>query len=213
MGNLSNGILGSFAGSVGPVTGYIRNGRNIIRSSSSVVVYKPTPLREAQLQKIKICSQFTGCFTGTGFFNKSFPAYGNTGSGYNRATSALMNQAICGVYPNQYLGYPLVLISKGKLPGAVNASAASMGSDTIQFLFDDNSNVGTASATDTVLLVAYVETLNQAVFTLNGGLRKDGMATLEVPFFAGYIVETWIGFLNKAATDSSDSVYTGQVVM
>jgi|ERR1019366_8925080 hypothetical protein len=63
-------------------------------------------------------------FSGNGFFNKAFPAYGDTGTGYNRATSTIMNLAINGKYPDTFISYPLVLISKGLLPAAEKASAA-----------------------------------------------------------------------------------------
>lgn len=211
MATSNNGILGVFRGTIGPVTAYTRNGQNIFRSSHSRITKKQNDLQKSQTEKIKICNRFTRCFTGTGFYNKSFPAYGSTGNSYNRATSALLNQAVCGVYPNQYLSYPLVMVSKGRLPGAVNAAAAEVGDGIIKFTFENNSGNGSALPTDTVLLVAYAEALNQAVFTLDGGLRKDGKAVLEVPFFKGYAAETWIGFLNKTATDASNSFYTGKL--
>ena len=116
MAIIPNGILGSFLGKAGPVTGYVRNGQNIIRSAHSRKDNKITPLRTAQREKIKICNDFTRPFSGTGFFNKSFPAYGSTGSGYNRATSALMNKAIAGAYPATHIAYPNVQISQGPYP-------------------------------------------------------------------------------------------------
>lgn len=69
MARIHQGILGAFTGSVRPVTAYIRNGRNILRSSTSNVKYERTALRMTQLEKIKICYRFTKAFTGTGFFN------------------------------------------------------------------------------------------------------------------------------------------------
>jgi len=92
-------------------------------------------------------------FTGTGFFNKSFPAYGHTGTGYYRATSALMSRAVTSVYPDMALSYPLILVSKGRLPGAESAKA-SIKNGTIHFSFADNSTDGIASADDTIILVA-----------------------------------------------------------
>jgi hypothetical protein len=172
MATTPQGILGAVIGKIGTVTGYMRNGQNILRTSTSNVKYKHTPLRTEQLEKIKLCNRFTRAFTGTGFFNKSFPAYGSTGSGYNRATSALMNQAITGVYPDIYLYYPQVLISKGKLPPAANAAATTIDGANIYFSFTDNSDTGTASANDKVILVAYAEVLQQVIFNLNAGLRK-----------------------------------------
>ncbi len=192
MAKTNQGILGAFTGTIGPVTGYIRDGQNILRTSRSNVNYKHTPSRIEQLEKIKICNSFTKAFSGTGFFNKAFPAYGSNGSGYNRATSALTSQALTG--PDIQLSYQKVLISKGKLPGAENALAVAAENGTIYFSFTNNSDTGTASAFDKVIMVAYAEVLQQAVFSLNAGLRKNGEAVLQAGMFKEYTVETWIGF-------------------
>ena len=63
-----NGVLGSFIGTIGPVTGFMRNGRNLLRSSTSSVINKGTPLQAAQQEKISVCAPFVKAFSGTGFF-------------------------------------------------------------------------------------------------------------------------------------------------
>ena len=213
MATTSQGILGAFTGKIGPVTGYVRNGQNILRTSTSTVQYKHTPLRTAQLHKIFLCNRFTKAFTGTGFFNKSFPAYGSRGNSYNRATGALLNQAITGTYPDMYLNYAQVLISKGKLPAAENATATVMENGNIHFSFIDNSNTGTAAANDKIIVVAYAEALQQAIFSLNAGQRKDGEAVLLTGLFKGYAIDTWIGFLSNDETNASDSCWTGRIAL
>ena len=209
MARTTQNVLGAFVGTIGPVTGYVRNGQNILRSSKSDVKYKPTSLRAAQLEKVKLCNRFTKAFSRTGFFSKSFPAYGNTGNGFNRVTSVLMNQAIVGSYPDLHLAYPQVMISKGKLPGAEHPAAAVMENGDLYFSFTDNSETGTASTNDKIILVAYVEALQQAIFTLHAGLRKNCEAVLSTSVFKGHTVETWIGFLSDDEANASDSFYTG----
>lgn len=205
MAKTSEGILGAFIGTIGPVTGYVRGGQNILRSSTSTVKYKRTPSR--------VCNRFTKAFSQTGFFTKTFPAYGSTGNGYNRVTSALMSQALIGSYPDIRLSYPLVLISKGKLPPAEHAAAAAMKNGNIYFSFTDNSETGTASPTDKIILVAYSEEQQQAVFSLHAGLRKDCEAVLQTGMLKGYNVETWIGFLSNDETNAANSVYTGRITL
>src|SRR6478736_9186625 len=117
----NSGVIGNFIGTIGPLTGFIRNGKNIIRTSSSAVKNQRTPLQLAQREKIDTCTRFIKAFSGTGFLNKTFPAYGHGGTGYNRAVSALMSRGLTGVYPDMQLNYQQVLISKGRLPGAQNA--------------------------------------------------------------------------------------------
>lgn len=145
MAKIPEGILGRLIGKVGPVTGFLRNGENILAAGKRGRDKKITARRTAQREKIKVCNDFTKAFSGTGFFNKSFPAYGDTGTGYNRATSAIMNLAITGTYPDTAISYPLILVSKGPLP-AEDASAAVTQDGNITFTWTDNSGTGTAKA-------------------------------------------------------------------
>ena len=62
MAEIRNGIMGAFKGKVGPVTGYTRYGRNIMRSAHSTVNDKVTPKREAQRQKVRVCNTFINAF-------------------------------------------------------------------------------------------------------------------------------------------------------
>jgi hypothetical protein len=213
MAKNNTSILGAFIGTVGPVTGFIRNGKNILRTSTSSIKDRGSALQLAQREKINVCLPFVKAFSGSGFLNKSFPAYGHGGTGYNRAVSALMSRALAGSYPEIELNYQEVLISKGRLPEAQGARIVKKTNNILQFSFTDNSTVGMASPVDTIILVAYAPDLQQAIFTLNTGLRKDKKATLNVAALKGHAVETWIGFLSKDAEDASDSVYTGRVVV
>jgi hypothetical protein len=210
MATINEGILGSFRGSIGPVTGYIRNGQNILRSSTSHVKYKRTALRSAQLEKIKLCNNFTTAFSRRGFFNKTFPAYGAKGTGHNRCTSAILNRAIVNIGGVLQLSYANILVAKGMLPQAEGAHSELIATDILQFTFTNNSSTGTAAADDAVVLVAYCTGLQQAVFALNAGRRAEGIAALNVAAFKGYTVETWIAFLSSDEKNASDSVYTGQ---
>ena len=213
MARNSSGVLGNFIGTIGPVTGFMRNGQNLLRSSTSSVRNQRTPLQPAQRGRINLCTGFIKAFSGTGFLNKSFPPYGHRGTGYNRAVSALMSRAIKSIYPDMQLNYQQVLISKGRLPVALSAKVVKKPGNILQFSFADNSTDGMASPDDTVILVAYAPDLQQAVFTLKGGLRKDKKAILNVTGLKGHTVETWMGFLSPDEMDSSESLYTGSVIL
>jgi hypothetical protein len=71
MAKTNTGILGVFVGTIGPVTGFMRNGQNVLRTSTSSIKNKRTPRQLAQREKIRICDQFTNVFKGTGFFKTS----------------------------------------------------------------------------------------------------------------------------------------------
>ena len=212
MATIPAGILGHFIGKAGNITGYMRNGKNFVRSRPRKSNIPASPARLAQQQKIKVCGEFTRAFSGSGFFNRTFPAYGHSGTGYNRATSAIMHLAIIGVYPDTAIAYPQVLISKGPLPGAVNANAAVNNEGHIVFTWEDNSGTGTAKENDKVIVVAYFPSLKKAIFNTGIALRKDGEAILQIPHMQGTAAETWIGFLSNDEKDASDSMYSGKVI-
>jgi hypothetical protein len=86
-----------------------------------------------------------------------------------------------------------------------------MDDGNILFNFNDNSDTGTASKNDSVILVAFAEALQQAVFSLHAGMRADGEGILQASELKGYTVETWIGFLSSDGDNASDSFYTGRV--
>jgi hypothetical protein len=210
MATIINGILGSFTGTAGPVSGYMRNGKNFVRSRRRKSDAPVTLKRQAQQQKIRVCNEFTRPFCGTGFFNKTFPPYGHSGTGFNRATSAIMNLAIVGSYPDTGIEYAQVLISKGPLPLPMSASAVESDGN-ILFSWEDNSETGTAKANDKVVLVAYFPALKMALFTIAAALRKDRRAVLETAGMSGETAETWMGFLSNDEKDAANSVYTGKV--
>ena len=212
MAILTQGILGPVIGKTGPVVSYLRFGQNITRSMSDNRKKRiETPKRKAQREKIKICNEFTKAFSGTGFFNKSFPAYGDTGSGYNRVTSAIMNLAIVS-NSETALVYAKVLISKGPLPSVDYASALVNEEGNILFTWTDNTGTGTAKENDTAILVAFFPGSKQAVYKFSEATRKDGKAVLEMDSIKG-AAETWIGFLSADEKNAANSTYAGSILL
>src|SRR5690242_19542540 len=153
MGILPNGIIGEVTGTTGTVVSYMRFGQNITRSKGSTRKNRiETPARKIQREKIKVCNDFTRAFSGTGFFNRSFPAYGHTGSGYNRVTSSIMNLAIV-TNPYVVIQWPKVLVSKGPIAPVNHAFAFVNDEGSIVFTWTDNSGDGTAKRNDKAILV------------------------------------------------------------
>jgi hypothetical protein len=213
MARMPHGILGGLIGTIGPVTGSIRFGVPVLRSKPRKTAYKLTPKRKAQQLKMKVVLPFIKAFTGTEFFKKSFPRYGGTKTGYNLAVSYNMNMALTGTYPDIELSYPLVLISRGHLPKALNASVIADEEGNLEFSWEDNSDIGKAKASDKVLLVAYCPEKEEVIFSTVAGQRDQCRATLRTTKWKGENIETWIGFINEEETDASDSVYTGSWVL
>jgi hypothetical protein len=213
MATIPNGILGGIQGQVGTVTGYNRYGIDVIRSAKNRGTVKPTAKRVAQRSKIIVCNAFAKAFAGKGFFTKTFPAFGHSGSGYNRAVSALMSLALVPSEDGVTISYPLVLISKGKLPPALDAVAAVTDAGNIQFTWTDNTGTGTSKKNDKAILVAYLPATNEVVYSFGAGTRESGNAVLETANKKGALAETWMGYLSNDEADAACSVYTGSVVL
>lgn len=209
MGKLASGILGMINGRVGPITSYQRNGTNVIRIATRKKDNVRSPGRLAQREKMRLSNQFTQAFTGTSFFKRAFPGYGHTGTGLHRATSALMNLAIEGAYPDLILHYPAIMVSKGILPPPADAVASRNSAGDVQFTWSDNSNTGTADATDKCLVVAFCPELRQAVFSIGHAMRKHESLSLIINNRLPGPVHTWIGFLDAEEKQASDSRYCG----
>ncbi len=212
MARIPNGILGEFIGTAGNVSGYMRMGTNFIRSRRKPSTRPFSEARLAQQQKMSVCNKFTTLFSGSRFFDKTFPARTKTATGYNKATSALLRKAICGTYPDIRLSWPHVLISEGGMPGAISAEAAVDQSGNIIFLWEDNTGTGTAKESDRVVMVAYFPHHKEVVFKISESCRSHRQASLHTANTSGN-AHTWLGFINEDGSDAADSVYAGMMVV
>jgi hypothetical protein len=211
MAEIKNGILGAFNGRVGPVSGYTRYGRNIMRSAASTVTDKVTDKRRAQREKIRVCNAFINAFSGTGIFAKTFPNPDHGGSGYNRAMKVLMNSALEGLYPDYTILYDKFLISKGELPAPKDAATGLDADGNLVLTWADNSTEGTAKENDVAVAVAYfADRQPRLIYSLDAAKRVAGYARLEIPSEnRGSLAQTWIGFVSADGKIASNSVYTG----
>lgn len=213
MATTYNSILGTFVGRVGPITGYMRNGRNVIRISKSSVTDKPTPARLAQREKMRLCNAFTSAFNGTGFFKRTFPSAAGGGSGLNRASGAVLNLAIGGIYPALSINFSKVLVSNGRIPPATEAQAMKQSDTAIFFSWQDNNDLGTASKKDKAVLVAFSPATGKAIFSIGHAVRGDGQALLHIPSAMNDTYHTWLGFINQGETEAATSIYTGMILL
>lgn len=213
MARIPNGILGEFVGSAGNISGYMRMGTNFLRSKRIRSTKPMSPKRLAQQQKIKVSNEFTKPFSGSGFFDATFPLPKGTATGYNKATSALLKKAITGSYPDTIIAWPEVLISEGGMPSATEAVAIVEEVGKIKFTWLNNAGIGTAKDMDKAVLVAYCPTTKQAIFEISDSRRGNGQAFLNTHSFSGNTVETWIGFISADGKDAANSIYTGALVV
>ncbi len=119
-----------------------------------------------------------------------------------------------GNLPARKISNSKVLFSKGTLTGAYGVTAVPE-SGGVKVSWDDNSNSGTAKASDQIVILAYNPDKGQFVYDINtGALRSAAEDTLLMPVeFLGDMVEVWVAFMTPDKKIFSTSMYVGQVLI
>ena len=207
MGTYNKGILGPFSGKVGTVVGANWRGKDVMRSLPKKTDRTPTATQLLQREKFTAVSDFL-----TPISNVLSLFYGS-GSGEltrrNQAMSYHMKEAVNYVDPNFEIVFDKVQISKGDLLGVQNPTVMSPDPGVIKFNWDDNSEQGSAKATDQLVVVLYSPA--EDLYYTNGNAAG---VTIPLPtYFAGLEVQSWITFASATGKSYATSVYLGAVVI
>ncbi len=209
MGTFSDGILGGFSGSVGPVVGSSWKGVNVMRSKPRGKRGKSSEGQLRQNAKMTLMSGFLSPLKG--LLNNTYNSVTVRMSTFNKALSYNMRNAVTGDYPAFTVNFEQLILGKGDLLNVKMLTAVSPSVGTISFNWKDNSNEGSARATDQAFVAVYCEILNQWITSDEGSLRIAGSYTLDVAAFSGKAVHGYIGFLSADGKFVSTSLYTGLV--
>ena len=212
MGTINQGIMGGFSGRVGTVVGgnwngidYMRSG-NINRSDA-----KSTPQLN-QRSRLSAVMQLLKPLKG--FLRIGFKKRAANMTAFNAAMSYNMSNSLTGTFPDYEIDYSKVLVSKGKLPGALNPAAVSSSATEIGFTWDNNSAKIDAMAGDTAVLVMYNAEKQKAIWLVSDQTRMDGSQTITLPAsFSGDEVQCYLSFQNASQTVISDSQFVGSLVV
>ena len=212
MGKYKKGILGAFSGKIGTVVGSSWKGIEYMRSLPRPSTKAATDQQMIQRAKFALVSAFFR--SASALINMGYQSLAQGKSGYNVATSDFIADAIIGTYPDFEIDYSKVLFSKGTLTGAYGVSAVPE-SGGVKVSWDDNSNSGTAKASDQIVILVYNPGKGQFVYDINtGALRSAAEDTLLMPVeFLGDTVEVWVAFMTPDKKIFSTSMYVGQVLI
>lgn len=219
MGTISKGILGGVSGKVGNVVGANWKGIDYLRIKPAAVSNPNTDLQSAQRLKFSLLLKLlqpVGELIRIGF-----KAYAIKMSAFNAAFSYNYREAVSGSFPSYAIDYSKVLLSRGNLPGAVNAACMSSESGKVKLTWVNNSGSSMAQDTDTAIAVIINPDNNQAVYLLNAGERSGEQVDIEVPAdFSGKTVHCFLSFMaigaalsGQAKNSISNSSYAGNVVV
>jgi Family of unknown function (DUF6266) len=210
MAIIPQGITGPFIGRVGPVVGYVSRGKSIMRGRPNLSKSrKPSMLQRQQHAKFSLMNKFLGPIIP--FLNETKKTIDIDLTGYNKAFSYNVKNAIAGAYPDLILDYSMVLLSRGDLPNVKSSQAESQQSGQITFHWADNSGTGLALPNDRNFVAVYCKELNDWLYGLDLTERSAGSYVFDVARFSGRTVQVYIGFLSFNGKDVSDSLYVGAV--
>lgn len=204
MGKFRKGILGPFSGKVGTVVGGNWKGTAYMRS----IPGKRTGSTQKQKEHNAKFAAVMECLKNmTPVIKMGFES-GAKESGFNRAFSYNLKNAVTGAYPAFTVNYSMLLVSRGDLPNADEAKAT-LTDGNVYFTWVDNSGLGMAKATDKSILLAYCPALKIALYNLNGNARGTQSAMLNTGVFKNHEVQVYLGFTSEDETEVSNSIYLG----
>jgi hypothetical protein len=209
MGKLNEGILGGFSGKVGQVVGARWRNLNVIRSRPPRKRRGSSEDQKKQMAKMTLMSPFVRPLAG--LLNSTYRLANEDMSCFNKALSYNMRNAVSGDYPAFTINYAHVQLGVGDLLNVDHLQISSDETGKLTFSWRDNSNEGSARATDRFFAAVYCEKPNKWVTVINGSPRNAGSYTLDVTALNGKAVQTYIGFLSADARFVTTSQYTGPV--
>ena len=210
MAIIPQGITGPFIGKVGPVVGYVSRGKSVMRGLADISKSrKPSLLQHQQRAKFSLMNKFLGPIIP--FLNETKKTVDIDLTGYNKAFSYNVKNAIKGTYPDLIIDYSMVLLSRGDLPNVKSVQAESQSSGQIALHWTDNSGAGLARADDKAFLAVYCPEINRWTCELNLSERAAGNHIFKASLFSGRTVQIYMGFLSANEDEVSDSLYVGQV--
>jgi hypothetical protein len=208
MGKIGRGILGGVSGKVANVVGSRWKGIDYIRAKPQSVANPRTLAQVNQRTKFALVLRFLQ--PNLNFIRVGYKNYAVKKSQFNSAMSYVLNNAITGVSPSFDIDYSLALLTRGNLTGALNPVFDLSTAGQVQFSWDDNSNEGSALATDRVMVVAYNPTKGESVYLTEGAARTDMSQTVVIPnSYSGDELHMFISFMNFEETQISNSIYIG----
>lgn len=210
MGTIKKGIIGGFAGKVGPVIGSTWKGKPYMKGRPAKVANPKTPGQLNHRGRFTAAIRFLSplkAFLHAGFVEM---AIGKTA--FNAAQAWNYRHAVTGVYPDFGIDYPRVLVSQGTLVGAWNPQvAASEGH--IHFSWQNNADNMEVMDSDRALLMVYNPSRHKFISVVGGNTRDSGHQSIELPdLFIGDEVHCYLAFQSSDQTAASTSQWVGAIV-
>jgi len=212
MATNEQGILGGFSGKVGTVVGGNWNGIEFMKSKPAHIA---NPRTEAQQdQRVRMATVIKFLSPLKAFLRIGFKKQAIKMTAFNAATSYHLAHAIIGTYPDYGINYSKVMVSQGKLPGALDPEVSSPASGQVKFTWADNSLNNGAMGNDWAVMLVYNPEKGLLITSIADSVRGVGTHVITLPaIFAGDEVQCYIAFQNASQTMISDSGFAGSILV
>lgn len=218
MATIENGILGGFSGKAGPIVGYQRLGKWVIRQRPS---YSAKMKQGSELQRVSR-ALFTKAqvllspvldLVRIGF---KLEAKARQITAHNAAKSYQLRNAFT---ENGDIEFSKVAFCRGSLPLAASMQVERL-EDGIKFTWSPTSIEKDASHRDQVMLIAYDNDMTdqigkpkpKAYSLLSGARRYEGEEVLKISEQSrGHCLHTYMAFISDDREFISNSVYLGEI--
>jgi Family of unknown function (DUF6266) len=211
MAILLNGPNGPFSGTLGTGVGYMWKGKAVIRSRPPRSRTCNSPLQIKQQAKFALMHAFLKPLLS--LLNVTYNNLAFQMTGFNKAFSYNVKNAITGEYPNLAIDYSMVLLGRGDLPNVAMPVTLLSSEGKLIFNWKDNSGRGKANAFDKAFVAVYFEETGNWKNEMNLALRSSGKCFIDVQEFIGKKVHTYIGFMTENGKDVTDTLYTGIITL
>jgi hypothetical protein len=211
MGTIRKGILGGFSGKVGTVVGASWRGISYMRSLPLKVRNPRTVGQRSQRTKFALALSLLKPMTS--LLRTGWKLFGRKQSPFNAAMSHTLANAVVGNYPDYSIDVSKVLISRGNLQSASNATAT-VANGNLEFAWNDNSGIGSAKQTDKALIAILNLEKGEAITNDAGAERMEEAQTVIIPSeWSGDEVQAFLGFVSEDGREVANSVYLGAIAL
>jgi hypothetical protein len=167
--------------------------------------HEPTALQLVQQDMFIKASEFVLCLSSLLLLSSRTV---NKSAHLSFVMSYIFKKAITYSNAGFSVNYRKVLVTHGNLPPA-QVAIVKTAPGSITFTWTNPIDMNTTRSYDKAIMVVYCEALNKCVYIIGEARRRNEEATLEVPQFHGYEVQTWLSFISVDKRNLADSSYTG----
>ncbi|HVY74073.1 MAG TPA: DUF6266 family protein [Puia sp.] len=207
MGKFTKGLNGPFTGRVGVIIGSTWMGIPVLRSQPNK---RSTPFKEDELKqqaRFRIITAFLKPLSY--LLRQSFTGVAGRMTGFNRAFSYNVKNALTGTAPDLQINFAMVKIGRGDLPNVDSVSFA-VKEKVLALSWNDNSGLGRAQGTDQVYVASYDEASGSWNYVLQLARRSEGGCLYSLASKSGSH-QLYLGFISADGQEKTDSLYVGRI--